>query len=163
MLFSSGCVTDEENKTTKHYMKDGISFDYPETWEIANATAPDAAVAVADPGTVDPKTGMATTLVVIQKKALSSSSTLKDVYDRNYVMIFNNTSYQRISEGNITLNGLEAYENTYKVDKQGLQNQQRAVWLEKDGTIYVILFSALVNDFNDEKTNFDLIFNSFKV
>lgn len=163
MVFSSGCVTDGGNKTTKHYVKDGISFDYPENWQIANATAPDAVVAVVNPGTVNPETGMATTVVVIQKKVLSSGSTFNEVYNKNYAVIFNNTSYQRISEGNITFDGLEAYENTYKVDAQGLQKQQRVVWLEKDGNIYVILFSALVSDFNNEKANFDLISNSFKV
>lgn len=153
----------DKNQKTKHYTKDGISFDYPENWEIANATTANAIAAVADPKTRDPKTGFSSTVVVIQKETIPAGYTLKDVYDQNYAIFFNNSSYQRVYEGNTTINGIKVYENIYTVDTDNVQKQQRALWFEKKGVVYVILCSALKKDFKSQEANFNLIINSLKL
>jgi len=164
-VLSSGCIFDNGNKTnqTKNYTQNGISFDYPGQWGIANTTVNNTIVAVADPASIDPNTGFATTVAVIQKLTLPSGSNMADIYNRNYEALFNNSSHQRISEGNITLDSLKAFENVYTLNENGIQKQQRALWIENNHTIYVILCSAKVTDFNNEKQNFDMIIYSFKI
>ena len=100
---------------------------------------------------------------MLSKNQIShSGSDLNNVYAQNYANFFNNTYYQRVSEGNITINGQNALENIYKTNSTVDPKQYRAVWLDENGTIYVILFSAKVSDFDNQQNNFNLILNSFK-
>lgn len=162
VVLVSGCVSDnKKTNETKTYSQNNISFTYPGDWEIANTTSQNAVVAVADPSTV--KSGSPTTLVLIQKPAVSKGSDLNNVYNSNYARYFNNTGFERISEGNITVNNVTALENVYKTNKTGVSKQYRAVWLDENGSIYVILCIADQSDFENQQTNFNLIINSFKV
>jgi hypothetical protein len=161
VVLASGCISNnKQTNTTKTYSQNNISFNYPGGWEIADATAPNVVVAVADPNTVE--NGSPTTLVVVQKPDVASGSDLNNVYSQNYAKFFNNTNYQRVSEGNITINGQNALENIYKTNSTVDPKQYRAIWLDENGTIFVILFSAKVSDFDNQQNNFNLILNSFK-
>ena len=129
VILVSGCISNNnQNNETKTYAQNNISFSYPGGWEIANTTSPNAIVAVADPTTV--QSGTPTTLVLIQKSNVTEGSNLESVYAANYASFFNNTEYQQVSEGNITVNGVNALENIYKTNGTGDQRQYRAVWFE---------------------------------
>lgn len=161
VVLVSGCVT--ENKKTNEtntYAQNNISFTYPGGWDIANTTSENAVVAVGDPNTV--KSGSPTTLVLIQKPAVAQGSDLNNVYSANYARFFNKTGFVRVSEGNLTLNNMTALENIYKTNSTGDVKQYRAVWLNENGTIYVILCIANQSDFDSQQANFNLIINSFK-
>lgn len=158
----SGCVNSKsEENTTKVYDQNGIYFEYPGTWDLANSTANGSVVAVGDPKTIT-SNGSPTTFVLIQRPNSTLGSDLDTVYQRNYAAFFNNTGYQRISEGNITVNDIKAYENIYSENRSGVQKNYRAVWLEQNGEIFIILCSALASDFQQEQKNFDLIINTFR-
>jgi hypothetical protein len=161
VVFASGCVTNKSTNTTKTYAQNNISFTYPGSWEIVNATSPNAVVAVVDPNSV--QNGTPTTLVVIQKPDISAGSDINTIYTSNYATFFNNTNYQRISDGNITVNGQSAPENIYETNTTVNPIQYSAVWLNESGSIYVILSTAPASDFENETTNFNLILNSFKL
>jgi hypothetical protein len=161
VVLASGCVSDNKSNTTKTYAQNNISFTYPGSWEIVNATSPNAVVALADPNSV--QNGTPTTLVVIQKPDVPAGSDINTVYTSNYATFFNNTNYQRISDGNITVNGVNARENIYETNTTVNPIQYSAVWLNESGNIYVILSAAQVTDFENQTSNFNLILNSFKV
>lgn len=161
VVLVSGCVTDnKQNNETQTYSQNNISFNYPGGWATANPTAPNSIAAVADPNSV--QSGSPTTVVLIQKPNATAGSNLSDVYASNYATFFNNTEYQRVSEGNITVNGANALENVYTTNSTN-PKQYRAVWLDENGTIYVILCIANQSDYKDQQANFNLIINSFKV
>ena len=161
VVFASGCVSNgNQTNTNKTYSQNNISFKYPGSWEIVNATSPNAVVAVANPKTVE--NGSPTTLVVIQKPDVAAGSDINTVYSTNYAKLFNNTDYQRVSEGNITVNGVNALENIYKTNTTVEPTQYRAVWLNEGGNIYVILCIAKVSDFDSQQANFNLILDTFK-
>jgi hypothetical protein len=161
VVFASGCVSDNKSNTTKTYAQNNISFTYLGSWEIVNATSPNAVVALADPNSV--QNGTPTTLVVIQKPDVPAGSDINTVYTSNYATFFNNTNYQRISDGNTTVNGVNARENIYETNTTVNPIQYSAVWLNESGNIYVILSAAQVTDFENQTSNFNLILNSFKV
>jgi predicted Zn-dependent protease len=161
VVVASGCVSDnKQTNTTKTYSQNNISFNYPGGWEIANTTSPNSIVAVADPNTV--QNGTPTTLVLIQKPDVAQGTDLNNVYTANYASFFNKTAYQRVSEGNITVGGSNALENIYKANSTTDQRQYRAVWLNSNNNIYVILCVAKQSDFESQQPNFNLIVNSFK-
>jgi hypothetical protein len=162
VVFASGCVSDNKlSNTTKTYAQNNISFTYPGSWEIVNATSPNAVVAVADPNSVE--NGTPTTLVIIQKPDVPSGSDINTLYVANYAAFFNNTNYQRISDGNTTVNGVNALENIYETNTTVNPIQYSAVWLNESGSVYVILSAAKVTDFENQTSNFNLILDSFKV
>lgn len=161
VVLVSGCVTDnKKTNETNTYSQNNIYFTYPGGWDIANTTSQNAVVAVGDPNTV--KSGSPTTLVLIQKPDVAKGSDLNNVYNTNYANFFNKTGLVRISEGNLTINNVTALENIYKTNTTGDVKQYRAVWLNENGTIYVILCIANQPDFEGQQTNFNLIINSFK-
>ncbi|HMK53802.1 MAG TPA: PsbP-related protein [Methanobacteriaceae archaeon] len=161
VLMASGCVTDNNNATNS-YAQNNVTFNYPGTWAVANTTSPNAVAAVADPKSVISDTSSPTTLVVIQKAPLPKGSDLRKAYDDNYASFFNNTGYQKVSEANITNNNLNASENVYTSNSGGIEKQFRAVWLQKNGYIYVILCSAKKDVFDSQQSKFDLIISSFR-
>ena len=163
VVMASGCVTNSSQQNqTKTYAQNGITFTYNGTWEIANTTAPGTLAAVGDPNTVNPTTQSPNTFVIIQKPSVATGTDLQTAYNQNYATFFNNTGNQRVSEGSVTVNNVNAFENVYTTSSGGVQKQMRAVWIPFNGNIYVILCGAIPSDYNNQQKNFDLIINSFK-
>ncbi len=171
VVFASGCIGDSNtNQTsqptipTKQFSGNGISFSYPESWEQLQATTPNAIVTFGDPSSVDSATNNVNTLVVIQSIPLPSGTTLKANYDATYAQYAAaDSSFRQISDSTTTVDGTTAYVNTHTVNVSGVQKQEKAVWLEKNGKIYVILAGALPSAFESQQKNFDAIINTFKV
>lgn len=161
VVLTSGCINNDENNKTKSYSGNGISFVYNGTWEIANTTSSNALVAVGDPVTVDAQHNPST-FVLIQKPNQTQGNDLQTLYNQNYAKLFNNTTNQRVSEANITVNNNKVMENVYITNSGGVQRQMRAVWLTQNGVIYVILCGTIPSNFDKEQKNFDLVINSFK-
>ncbi|MBU4534719.1 MAG: hypothetical protein KKF16_02545 [Euryarchaeota archaeon] len=169
-VFAAGCVDSGEEGTSQTtdipsqtFSGSGISFEYPEAWPSdLESETPNSLVVVGDPESQDAN-GSITTLVAIQSTTLPSGQTLKETFDATYSTAESNTNFESISQRSLTLNGVEAYENIHRINVNGVQKQERAVWLEKNGTIYVILCGALPADFDAQQKNFDLIINSFKI
>ncbi|MDD1774197.1 MAG: hypothetical protein LUQ24_01555 [Methanobacterium sp.] len=161
VILTSGCVNNDTSNQTKTYSGNGISFTYNGTWEIANTTSPNAVVAVGDPKTVDAQKNPYT-FVLIQKPNATQNNDLQQTYNQNYAKLFNNSSNQRVSEANITINNNKALENVYLTNSSGMQLQMRAVWITQKGIIYVILCGTTPFNFEKEQKNFDLVINSFK-
>jgi PBP1b-binding outer membrane lipoprotein LpoB len=163
VVFASGCTsnTDTQDNQTKTLSQNNISFSYPGTWVIADSQANDTIAAVADPSSVNAQTGLAQTVVTVQIQNLTG--TFDSMYADNYNSLFSNSSYQRVSEGNLTVNGNTVLENVYTVDSDGTTLKQRAIWIKDNKKVYVILCSALLSQFDNEKQNFDMIINSFKI
>jgi hypothetical protein len=171
VIFASGC-TSSNNQTstqptvaTKDFSGNGVSFSYPEKWQqLQQISSPNAVVAFGDNESVDKSTGNVNTLVVVQKVALPSGATLKQVYDATYQQFAaQDSSFKTISDTTTTVDGTTAYVNTHTVNVSGVQKQEKAVWFEKNGNIYVILCASLPAVFHSQQANFDAIINTFKV
>lgn len=162
VVMASGCITNQDNNATKTFNQNNVTFEYPASWAVVQTTSPNAVAAVADPNSVISNTNSPTTQVVIQKPNVTQGTDLQEAYDDNYATFFNATGYQKVSEANITTDRLTALENIYTSSSSGIEKQYRAVWLEKNSTIYVILCSSKKSDFESLQSKFDVIINSFQ-
>ncbi|MGB9979777.1 PsbP-related protein [Methanobacterium sp.] len=170
VVFTSGC-TDNGNQTkqstvpTESYAVNGISFNYPDSWvELKNITTQNSIVAYGDPDSIDKPTNRVNTLVIVQKVPMPSGFTLKQFYDDTYAKFAaQDPSFQQISDSTTTVDGTTAYVNTHKIDVGRVQKEEKAVWLEKDGYIYIILMGSIPDAFSNQQANFDAIINSFQV
>jgi hypothetical protein len=73
--------------------------------------------------------------------------------------------WNKLSNGTLTIDGKTAYEYTYTVHDQSYNEQMRyeVVYLIKNGKTYYISMQAPDKEFDKEKSNFNIIINSFKV
>jgi hypothetical protein len=157
----SGCVTNEDKtNSTNNYTQNGVFFQYPHSWGLASVSSPNGVAAVGDPLTAS--NGNPTTSVVVQKYNNTNYYNLQTAYTQNYVKFFNNTGNTKVSDGNFILNGAQAYETVYTSSESGVNKKYRAVWLQQGTTIYVLLASAKVEDYDAQQSNFDLVINTFK-
>ena len=159
VVFSSGCTSHNDT-----YNFNGISFNYSSSWqEISNIKTQDALVGVGDPDSVDKSTNNVNTVVIVQKVPMPSGSTLKQFYDDTYAKYANDSSFQPISDKTIKVNGLTGYENVHKIIVNGNLKEERVLWFQKNGNVYVILCGALIGDFDSQQSNFNIVINSFKI
>ena len=170
VIFASGCTTNQNQTSnqftvpTKTYSANGIFFNYPDSWLITNTSMLNAVVSFGDPSSVDNSTRDVNTLVIIQKVAMQPGMTLKQAFDLNFAkMATQNPNFQQIADTNTTVDGTTAYVDIHKIDVNGVQKEEKAVWIGKNDKIYVILCGALPNEFDSQQANFDAIINSFHV
>jgi hypothetical protein len=164
----SGCIDLSSQNNT--YSENGISFDYPYTWQEENQSdlLKGELMGVFDPNSINLDKANSyeatTTSVIIGTKALSQGSTLKEYYNSLVQQGYNYQNYKRISNREFTLDGQPAYEIIY-VSKWviGKTGKTKEIFIQRNGRVYVIICSALVNDFDNNIANFDMVINSFKV
>lgn len=141
-----------------------VSFNYPEGWNILPNQTQEVIVAIGDPTSKENSTGLINTYFTLIKEPLPSGQNLKDTFDATYSQLKNqDSSYQPISNQTITINGKTVYENVFRKTVSNIQKQERSIWLEKSGIIYILTFSTLPDGFEKNKENFELIINSFQI
>jgi len=168
LVLVSGCInggnqtTNNTNKT-QLYSGDEFTFNYPNSWQQIQSMAPNSTVAVGDPESAD-SNGNVPISVVVQKTIKQPGITLLSYYNSTYTQFAaQNLGYRPISEGTVLINGVNTLENIYYINSGGIQKQERAIWIQNNRIIYVILCSAPVSDFSSQQENFDIIVNSFKL
>jgi len=164
----SGCTAFAKQNNT--YSDNGISFNYPSSWEKENSSSLESGeiVGVLDPNaTSSGKANTyeeASTVLRIGTKSLSQGDTIASYYNNLVKQGQNYQDYKLVSNREFTLNGQPAYEIVYTCKQEGGADAKcREVLLERNGKVYDIVSMALVNDFDNNAANFDMIINSFKV
>lgn len=157
LLFVSGCINNSGNQT---YNSNGIIFNYPNGWY---KTPGEGNVNVFD--------------LNIPVKVTVGDNANKET--GMLVLLSNNTTYQEIltsikagilkhgvliSESNVTIDSAPAREFDYNTTlSDGTVKKERLILFEKNNSTYILIFTALPQDFNGQQTNFQMIQNSFKV
>lgn len=156
VVLTSGCVN---NDNTKNYSGNGISFNYPANWTV---TFPD-------------NSGTQTTFSIIgfrdsmmegpqfQVNIMPSTESTQDVINNGQSFLIPGGTI--ISNGTLKIDGETAYQTTYTYNDNspnGLSRYEQ-IGFVKNGKIYSFLFKAPDSDFDNEKPNFEMILNSFKV
>lgn len=156
LLFTSGCIG-ENKPDKKHYENNEISFEYPATWEKINSTGPTLVVDLADPETLS---FFQPTGVTIIKESIKSG-TLNDYID--------SLPLPKTPRRKLVVDGLTACEASYVLEvsfeksQEAYEIQENRVWVGKNGVIYTIISRALVESYDKNKANFDMIIDSFHV
>lgn len=158
-VFTSGCTSQN------YYSGNGITFNYPASWkQLTNVSIPNSIAAVGDPKSSDNSTGNVNTNVVIQRTAIPPGTDLKQLYSAtNAQYAATLPSFKILSDNTTTVDNTTAYINTHIYDINGVIRQEEAVWLAKNGNVYVILCGAPPGDFAAQQANFNIVINSFKV
>lgn len=151
--------TDASQYSTE-YSENGITLSMPGDWVSAESNSNDTVLAIADPDSKD-SSGFNSINVNIEK--INGSSSLEKEFNSNYNTLARNSDFNILFEGNATFNDEQAMEADYTEESNGVMKQHKAIWIQKDSDIYVILCSAPQSEFDKELSTFDFIINSVKI
>ena len=163
VIFSSGCTSNDY----KTYNSNGIIFSYPSSW---GELAPDQLNVKVQGNTqvlasvVDPKSIQNNNYqILVFFQQVTTNISLADATAANKADI-QAAGGQVISEKDSTINGVAAKDMVYTISTpSGVAKTERLVALQDSSNIYYIVCSAPTGDFEAQKSNFDLIVNSFKI
>jgi PsbP-like protein len=167
VVFASGCTTQgPTNQTTtmptKTYNAGGISFNYPDTWNITSQSTENATiVTLTDPDFT--KTNGTKGAGVMILKALKTSGVDMTQVRQQMLSSVQQSGANASATTATTINGINANETTItSTNAQGVQGQIRLIDFEKNNNIYLLMLITIGADIQSQKQNFDVILNSFK-
>lgn len=140
--------------------ENGVSIIVPADWSKASSQSNESILAVANSTSKD-SNGFNDINVNIEKKDISGS--LESEFNSNYKSLSYNTDYQILFTGNVSgIGGQDGMEADYTSNVDGVSKQHKAIWVEKDGSVYVILCSAPQTVFSNQEKIFNSIINTFQ-
>lgn len=162
VVSSSGCIStgwlvNNLNNGNSTYSGNGISFNYPSNWQLSQNTATGSTFSVS----VFRYNSMNST--VLQLYIMPSNKSTQDIINNMQNTVVPNGTI--LSKGTLKIDGNTAYQITC-INKDNGSNQSmryEGISFVKNGKMYSFLLQAPNKDFDKEKSNFDLILNSFKI
>jgi len=158
VIFASGCASQEKN-----YDANGISFNYPTTWNVTSTTsaANMTMVLVTDPDFTNTN-GTKGTTVIVFKIPKNTSSNINQVMHKTVQNVTQpGETASAIKE--VTFNGINANETTFtRKNSDGAQIQSKVIYFERNNKLCIMMLSTVSSDFDAQKKNFELILNSFE-
>jgi glycosyltransferase involved in cell wall biosynthesis len=102
-------------------------------------------------------------VLVINDGSKDSSSIIGHEFESNYKSLSRNSDYEIEYLGNATVQGNDAMEAAYLTTGGSVVKEHKAVWLQGDGEIYVILCTSPQDQFDNYEPIFDYAINSVKI
>ncbi|SCG86418.1 PsbP-related protein [Methanobacterium congolense] len=153
--------------TPQTYSDNGVSFNYPGTWNQLsakdwniNSTSSSPTIAVVGDSN-NAQNSSYVTMVTVQKT--NQSGTLDEIVAASKADLQKDKKAVMISDKNITVNGVKAHDVLYNVTMGGVKKEVRLVVLAKNNTVYSLTLSAPDSEFANQKENFDMVVKSFNV
>ena len=154
----SGCITDDLVKAGQTYESNGITFQYPESWQVVNSVAEGSVGAVASKSDANIST-------VIQQVPSEYGSEIQEACSKNNVNLVKSPNYINLQEVKTTVNNQTVIVHRYLVNEpDGSQKEHVATWIKMtNGQLYVLLFSTPVESYENERSSYDLIVGTFSL
>jgi uncharacterized protein YcfL len=162
VVMASGC-TSNQNITTNNFSSGGMSFQYPDTWNVSTQTNENATqIIVASPDFIS-SNGTKGSVVIILKITNASASNMSET--RQEFATQAQQSGQNYTNATVNIAGISASDMSYVGnDTQGNTAYARLVDFEKNNTLYLLMFATGGGvDIETVKPYFDVIVKSFKV
>lgn len=138
----------------------GITINYPSDWGYSNAVSSDSIMAISKISSID-SFGIGQVNINVEKRPIEG-----DFYtfvNSTYTSMSKDPNYELVSSGGLMISGKEAVEYIYTSNTNGVQREHKAVWFEKGGQAYVLLYSAPLDQFEDNLYVFDYILSDIQI
>lgn len=140
--------------------KDGITIEYPSNWGNSQSTSNYSVMAISKIDSID-AFGIGQVNIQVEKNAYEG-----DFYtfvNDSYNSMQKDTSFQLVSSGNVAIGGKDGVEYIYTSSQNGDEREHKAIWFERGGQAYVIMYSAPIDQFEDNLHIFDYILSRIKI
>ena len=138
----------------------GITIQYPSDWGNSRATSNYSVMAISKIDSVD-ALGIGQVNINVEKKPIEG-----DFYtfvNESYKDMQKDSSFQLISSGAVSVGGKDSLEYVYTSAQGTAEKEHKAVWFEKGGQAYVIMYSAPISEFEDNLYVFDFVLNNIQI
>lgn len=163
-------VKKSDHITSNSYVDAFISFNYPPNWQIISQESGNKLVELGYVDKSNPTTYKVDPVVGVLKFPIPSSNTLQKTFKGSYeLQMENDSSFKKISENQISVNifslfgGESEYKIVYETQSEGKAEKRIDMWIEKDGYIYVVRCSTSPSNFENQKQNFNIILDTFRI
>lgn len=160
-ISSVNAEADDDAVNVLSLSKDGITINYPSDWQSSRSTSDSSIMAIAKTDAVD-SLGVAKVSINVEKKAIDGD--LSTYLNTTYESMGKDSSFELVSSGAIVVDDIDAFEYIYtSLSEDGSQKEHKAVWVEKNGQAYALLYSAPLDQFENNLYVFDFILSDIKI
>lgn len=160
VLLASGVSASNNDTTIVPLSKGGLSINYPSDWGYSEATSNDSIMAISKLDSID-SYGVGQVNINFEKRPIEGDF---DTFVGNmYKSMESDSSFQMISSGQSVIGDKPSLEYVYSSNQNGVEREHKAVWFEKGGQAYVLLYSAPLNQFEQNLYVFDFIVSDIKI
>lgn len=149
-----------EDTTVLSLAKGGLSIHYPSDWGVGDAVSNYSIMSIVKLASID-SAGVGQVNVNFEKKPLEKD--LETYLKETYKSMESDSSFEMISSGQTVVCGKEAAEYVYISNDDNVEKEHKAVWFEKGGQAYVMLYSAPVDQFESNLYVFDYIVSDIQI
>ncbi len=165
-LVSLTAVSSEGNDNSNNDLnimslsKGGITIQYPSDWGNSRATSNYSIMAISKLDSID-AFGIGQVNVNVEKKPIEGD--FNTFVNNSYNQMQKDSSFQLVSSGEVSIGGQNALEYVYTSSQGTGEKEHKAVWFEKGGQAYVIMYSAPISEFEKNLYVFDYILSGIQI
>ncbi|MBQ6099824.1 MAG: hypothetical protein IJL02_08225 [Methanobrevibacter sp.] len=140
--------------------KGGITIQYPSDWGVSQAKSNYSIMAISKIDSID-ALGIGQVNINVEKKPIEGE--FYSFVNNSYKSMQKDTSFQLVSSGSVSVGGKDALEYVYTSTQGTSEKEHKAVWFEKGGQAYVIMYSAPIDQFEDNLYVFDFVLSQIQI
>ena len=154
-------VEDNSDLSMLTLSKGGLVIHYPSNWGYSESTSNYSIMAISKLDSID-SSGIGQINVNFEKKPIEGE--FYSYVNDSYKSMQKDSSFELVSSGGVMIGTIDAVEYIYtSTDDNGVVKEHKAVWFEKGGQAYVMLYSAPPEDFEDNLYVFDYIISDIQI
>lgn len=149
-----------DDSTIQTLSKGGLTINYPSTWGYSEATSNYSIMSISKIDSID-GSGVGQVNINFEKKPIEGE--FYSFVNNTYKQIQADSSFQLVSSGESVVADRTALEYVYTSNQNGVEKEHKAVWFEKGGQAYVLLYSAPLDQFDSNLYVFDYILSDIQI
>ena len=151
----------DKEPTIQTLSKGGLTIKYPSDWGYSKAKSNYSIMSISKLNSIDSK-GIGQININFEKKPIQGD--FNSFINTTYKSMGQDSSFNLISSGeSVISDNRQALEYIYISNDDGVSRQHKAVWFEKGGQAYVMLYSAPPQQFESNLYVFDYILSDIKI
>lgn len=157
----SADIGNNNQPTVQTLSKGGLVINYPSDWGYSKATSQYSIMSISKLDSID-SAGIGQVNINFEKKPLEGEfhKVVKDIYKS----MEHDSSFSLISSGeSVIADNRDALEYIYTSNDNGIEREHKAVWFEKGGQAYVMMYSAPPEQFENDLYVFDYMLSDIQV
>ncbi|MDO5832350.1 MAG: hypothetical protein Q4Q14_05865 [Methanobrevibacter sp.] len=158
--FSCVSAADNSEITMETLSKNGIVVHYPSNWGYSESTSNYSFMALSKLDSID-SFGVGQVNINFEKKPIEGE--FYTFVNDTYKSMQWDSSFDLVSSGGLMVSNIDAVEYIYTSTENGVEREHKAVWFEKGGQAYVMMYSAPTADFENDLYVFDYMLSDIQV
>ena len=140
--------------------KGGLVIKYPSDWGVSQAKSNYSIMSISKLNSID-SAGISQVNINFEKKPIEGQ--FVTFVETIYKSMEHDSSFNLVSSGESVIADRQALEYIYTSNDGGVEREHKAVWFEKGGQAYVLLYSAPTDQFESNLYVFDYILSDIQI